>query len=67
MQTRPLGDSGLVVTRLGLGVAALGRPGYVNLGHANDLGGQYDRDAMREPVLCLLGSGRGDVVTSTED
>ena len=38
----PFGDSGLLVTRLGLGLAALGRPGYINLGHSVDLGGDLD-------------------------
>ncbi len=38
---RFLGDSGLKVSRLGLGLAALGRPGYINLGHADDLGQSY--------------------------
>src|SRR5919106_4824264 len=27
-------------TRIGLGLAALGRPGYLNLGHGDDLGGE---------------------------
>lgn len=35
---RRLGSSGLVVSRIGLGLAALGRPGYINLGHGTDLG-----------------------------
>jgi aryl-alcohol dehydrogenase-like predicted oxidoreductase len=35
---RTLGATGLLVTRLGLGLAALGRPGYINLGHASDVG-----------------------------
>ena len=34
METRPLGKTGLTVTRMGLGMAALGRPGYMTLGHA---------------------------------
>ncbi len=37
MEMRPLGQTGLTVSRLGLGLAALGRPGYINLGHATDL------------------------------
>jgi aryl-alcohol dehydrogenase-like predicted oxidoreductase len=41
-----LGRTGLVVSRLGLGLAALGRPGYVNLGHAEDLGSEYDEGWM---------------------
>src|SRR5580704_11768261 len=35
-----LGSSGLAVSRMGLGLAALGRPGYINLGHASDLAGR---------------------------
>ncbi len=34
---RVLGITGLSVSRMGLGLAALGRPGYINLGHAQDL------------------------------
>ena len=41
-----LGDSGLPVSRLGLGLAALGRPGYINLGHAEDLDRDYSVAAM---------------------
>lgn len=36
---RTLGRTGLKVTRMGLGLAALGRPGYINLGHNQDLPG----------------------------
>jgi aryl-alcohol dehydrogenase-like predicted oxidoreductase len=32
---------------MGLGMAALGRPGYITLGHAGDLGGAHSIDAMR--------------------
>ncbi|CAN5527755.1 aldo/keto reductase [soil metagenome] len=32
-----LGSTNLAVSSIGLGLAALGRPGYINLGHANDL------------------------------
>lgn len=46
MQRRPLGKSGLQVTPIGLGLAALGRPGYINLGHADDLNEEYDVAAM---------------------
>ena len=37
-----LGRTALPVSRLGLGLAALGRPGYINLGHGDDLGPQKD-------------------------
>jgi len=34
---RPLGSTGLPVSRLGLGLAAVGRPGYITLGRGRDL------------------------------
>ncbi len=37
MQFRRLGQTNLTVSRLGLGLAALGRPGYITLGHQHDL------------------------------
>ena len=42
MSDRVLGRTGLPVSRLGLGLAALGRPGYINLGHGDDLGARKD-------------------------
>ena len=47
MLTRPLGRTGLIVTRLGLGTAALGRPGYINIGHGTDLADGRDVATMR--------------------
>lgn len=47
LEQRTLGQSGLRVTRIGLGLAALGRPGYINLGHAEDLNREYDVEAMQ--------------------
>ena len=41
MQQKQLGQTGLTVTPIGLGLAALGRPGYINLGHAKDLNERY--------------------------
>jgi aryl-alcohol dehydrogenase-like predicted oxidoreductase len=54
METRNLGATGLVVSRLGLGLAALGRPGYINLGHANDLGHDYAVTAMQRQTDRVL-------------
>jgi hypothetical protein len=34
------------VRRLGLGLAALGRPGYLNLGHGADLGTDRSVEAL---------------------
>ena len=38
MPTRPLGATGLEVSPVGLGLAALGRPAYIDLGRDADLG-----------------------------
>jgi aryl-alcohol dehydrogenase-like predicted oxidoreductase len=46
MRVRTLGSTGLLVSPIGLGLAALGRPGYINLGHRNDLDGTYEVAAM---------------------
>jgi aryl-alcohol dehydrogenase-like predicted oxidoreductase len=43
---RTLGRTGLRVGRIGLGLAALGRPGYINLGHGRDLAGETDVSAL---------------------
>ncbi|NCC34805.1 MAG: aldo/keto reductase [Chloroflexia bacterium] len=54
MQLRTLGATGLAVTPLGLGLAALGRPGYLNLGHAEDLEANYDVSVMRQRTYAVL-------------
>ncbi len=41
-----LGNTELQVSKIGLGLAALGRPGYINLGHGDDLAHDYVVDAM---------------------
>jgi len=54
VETRTLGGTGLVVSRIGLGMAALGRPGYINLGHAADLPPGHDVGAMGERAAAVL-------------
>jgi aryl-alcohol dehydrogenase-like predicted oxidoreductase len=54
MQGRPLGSTGLVVSEIGLGLAALGRPGYINLGHDADVGTDKSVDAMRSHAQTML-------------
>ncbi len=39
---------------LGLGLAALGRPGYINLGHGEDTGTGRSIEAMRERAFAVL-------------
>lgn len=54
MERRAFGNTGLLVTPLGLGLAALGRPGYINLGHAQDLNENYDVEAMQSHAHAVL-------------
>ncbi|MCB9077091.1 MAG: aldo/keto reductase [Anaerolineaceae bacterium] len=54
MTTRRLGATDLLVSPLGLGLAALGRPGYINLGHAADLNHNYDIEMMEQHTHQLL-------------
>ena len=48
-----LGATGLKVSPIGLGLAALGRPDYINLGHARDLR-DHSVDAMESHAYELL-------------
>jgi aryl-alcohol dehydrogenase-like predicted oxidoreductase len=52
--TRKLGSAGLPVSPIGLGLAALGRPAYINLGHAEDLGPDRSVDALRRRTHAVL-------------
>lgn len=54
MITRPLGRTGLIVSRLGLGLAAVGRPGYITLGRAHDLPAERTVAAMSARAATLL-------------
>jgi aryl-alcohol dehydrogenase-like predicted oxidoreductase len=45
---------GLRATPIGLGLAALGRPGYLNLGHGDDLGGDKSVEALRRRAHAVL-------------
>jgi aryl-alcohol dehydrogenase-like predicted oxidoreductase len=51
---RLLGRSGLPVSWLGLGLAALGRPGYINVGHHDDLAGRIEVAAMERHASAVL-------------
>jgi aryl-alcohol dehydrogenase-like predicted oxidoreductase len=55
----PLGTTGLRTSRLGLGLAALGRPGYINLDHAADLDHTYDTAAMEAHAHGVLDAAYG--------
>jgi aryl-alcohol dehydrogenase-like predicted oxidoreductase len=42
------------LSRLGLGLAALGRPGYINLGHGDDLGPRKDPASLEREAYAVL-------------
>jgi aryl-alcohol dehydrogenase-like predicted oxidoreductase len=44
----------LRVSRLGLGLAALGRPGYINVGHGDDVAGRTDVGSMERNTAAVL-------------
>lgn len=52
--TRTLGPDGPRVTRIGLGLAALGRPAYHNLGHGQDLAGRQDQAGLQDHCHQML-------------
>ncbi|HEY7283173.1 MAG TPA: aldo/keto reductase, partial [Actinomycetota bacterium] len=54
MERRPLGATGLTVSPIGLGMAALGRPAYINLGHERDLGDDRSVGAVEHHALDVL-------------
>jgi aryl-alcohol dehydrogenase-like predicted oxidoreductase len=55
---RTLGRSGLRVSRLGLGLAAVGRPGYITLGRAHDLPADRTPKALYARTAALLDAAR---------
>lgn len=48
------GKTQLKTSRIGLGLAALGRPGYINLGHADDLERNYSVEVMEQRAHKIL-------------
>ena len=54
LDTRPLGGTGLVVSPIGLGLAALGRPAYITLDHATELGSERSPDALEQRSWAVL-------------
>jgi len=54
MKMVTLGKSGLSASEIGLGLAAIGRPGYITLGRDRDLGDDRSVESMRSKALDLL-------------
>lgn len=54
METRRLGGNGPALTRLGVGMAAIGRPAYQTLGHGEDFPGGRSPEAMERHAHAVL-------------
>jgi aryl-alcohol dehydrogenase-like predicted oxidoreductase len=59
LPTALLGGTGLAVTRIGLGLAALGRPAYITLGRDLDLGADRDPTSMEQRCHRMLDAAYG--------
>jgi aryl-alcohol dehydrogenase-like predicted oxidoreductase len=59
MPRRPLGQTRLLVTPLGLGLAAIGRPGYITLGRDHDLGPDRSVQALERRAHEVLSAAYG--------
>src|SRR5262245_29982211 len=52
--TKVIQSKTIQYTRMGLGLAALGRPGYITLGHAQELPGERTQEAMLHHAIGVL-------------
>ncbi|MGB9357680.1 MAG: aldo/keto reductase [Acidimicrobiia bacterium] len=63
MQYRTLGASGVRVSAIGLGMAAIGRPGYINLGHSDDLTGRTSPSGLEDHAGTVMDAALAAGVT----
>lgn len=63
MEYRNLGQSGIRVSAIGLGMAAIGRPGYINVGHGEDLGGRISPADLERHAGTILDAARAAGIT----
>lgn len=54
MHTLTLGKTGLPVSEIGLGLAAIGRPGYITPGRERDLGSDRSVEVLQARAYSLL-------------
>ena len=54
MNLKALGSTQHKVSPIGIGLAALGRPGYINIGHVDDLENNYDIAVMQARAYAVL-------------
>jgi aryl-alcohol dehydrogenase-like predicted oxidoreductase len=63
MESRALAFGGPALSRLGLGLAALGRPAYITLAHGEDFPEGRDPDAMERRAHAVLDAARAAGIT----
>jgi aryl-alcohol dehydrogenase-like predicted oxidoreductase len=63
MEYRTLGQSGIRVSAIGIGMAAIGRPGYINLGHGADLDGRTSLADLERHAGTVLDAARAAGIT----
>lgn len=62
-EPRQLGSTGIRVSAIGLGMAAIGRPAYLNLGHADDFRGRTEPALLEEHAHTMLDHARAAGIT----
>jgi aryl-alcohol dehydrogenase-like predicted oxidoreductase len=63
MEFRDLGATGISLSAMGFGLAAIGRPGYITLGHDEDLAGRTDPSELEQHTHDLLDSALAGGIT----
>jgi aryl-alcohol dehydrogenase-like predicted oxidoreductase len=63
MELRELGTTGIRTSAIGLGLAAIGRPGYITLGHDEDLAGHTDPKKLEHLAHGMMDAAHASGVT----
>ena len=63
MEYRNLGSTSIGVSEIGLGMAAIGRPGYINLGHDDDLAGRNSPADLESHAIDMLDAAHAGGIT----
>jgi aryl-alcohol dehydrogenase-like predicted oxidoreductase len=63
MEFRNLGATGISVSAIGFGLAAIGRPGYITVGHDEDLAGYTNAAEFEHHAHDLLDAARASGIT----
>jgi aryl-alcohol dehydrogenase-like predicted oxidoreductase len=63
MEFRGLGTTGIRVSAIGFGLAAIGRPGYITVGHEEDLAGRTGPHELESHTHDMLDAARAGGIT----